>query len=105
MPIVQADGCTINYEVEGPPNAPVLILSNSIATTLNMWDDQVPLLSKQFRLVRYDRRGHGKSAPKAPHHQAWPATLAVACRGREEIPLVASARHGREWLSANVPDR
>ena len=38
-----------------------LMLSNSLGTNLHMWDDQAPEWSKHFRLVRYDRRGHGKS--------------------------------------------
>ena len=36
MPIVNADGCAIYVEVEGPERAPVLMLSNSLGTTLNM---------------------------------------------------------------------
>ena len=69
MPTANAkDGCPINYEVEGPAAAPVLMLCNSLGTNLHMWDDQAPAWSKQFRLVRYDRRGHGKSgAPKGPY--------------------------------------
>ena len=62
------DGCPINYEVEGPANAPALLLCNSLGTDLHMWDDQAPIWSKQLRLIRYDRRGHGKSgAPKGPY--------------------------------------
>jgi len=61
MPTIDAAGCPINVEVEGPERAPVLMLSNSLGTTLHMWDDQVAPLTAHFRLVRYDRRGHGKS--------------------------------------------
>ena len=69
MPTVNAkDGCPINYQVEGPASAPVLMLCNSLGTDLHMWDDQAPEWSKHFRLVRYDRRGHGQSgAPKGPY--------------------------------------
>src|SRR5882757_4649724 len=68
MPVINADGCPIHVEVEGPERAPVLMLSNSLGTTLNMWDAQVAPLTKHFRLVRYDRRGHGKSGvPKGPY--------------------------------------
>jgi 3-oxoadipate enol-lactonase len=69
MPDVKVDdGCTIHVEVEGPENAPVLMLSNSLGTDLHMWDEQVAPLTRQFRLVRYDRRGHGKSSvPKGPY--------------------------------------
>ena len=41
MPIANAhDGCPINYEVEGPASAPVLMLCNSLGTDLHMWDEQ-----------------------------------------------------------------
>ena len=46
---------------EGPRDAPVLMLSNSLGTTLEMWDAQVALLSQTLRIVRYDTRGHGAS--------------------------------------------
>ena len=46
---------------EGPRDVPVLMLSNSLGTTLDMWDAQVALLSQTLRIVRYDTRGHGAS--------------------------------------------
>ena len=69
MPTINADdGCPINVEVEGREGAPVLMLSNSLGTTLRMWDDQAPEFAKHFWLVRYDRRGHGQSGvPKGPY--------------------------------------
>src|SRR2546422_3738537 len=57
-----------SYQVEGPAGAPVLMLCNSLGTDLHMWDQQAAEWSKHFRLVRYDRRGHGQSgAPKGPY--------------------------------------
>jgi len=68
MPTIDADGCPINVEIEGPERAPVLLFSNSLGTNLHMWDDQAEALAKKYRVVRYDQRGHGKSgAPKAPY--------------------------------------
>ncbi len=55
------DGVKIAYRIDGPADLPVLILANSIATTLHMWDDQIPDLSQHFRVIRYDYRGHGGS--------------------------------------------
>ncbi|TWC07012.1 3-oxoadipate enol-lactonase [Bradyrhizobium macuxiense] len=55
------DGCRIAYRLDGPDNRPVLVLSNSIATNLHMWDRSAPALSRSFRLLRYDTRGHGGS--------------------------------------------
>lgn len=47
--------------VDGDADAPALILSNSLGTTLEMWDPQVPTLSTKYRVIRYDTRGHGGS--------------------------------------------
>ena len=111
MPTVQSDGCPINYEVEGPSNAPVLILCNSIGTNLSMWDDQAPAFTKQFRLVRYDRRGHGKSgAPKGPYtmNQLGRDALAVAdAAGAKTFNWCGLSMGGMvgQWLGANAPDR
>ena len=68
MPDINADGCAIHVEVEGPERAPVLMLSNSLGADLTMWDEQVAPFTRHFRLVRYDCRGHGKSGvPKGPY--------------------------------------
>jgi 3-oxoadipate enol-lactonase len=56
---VNANGISINYQVDGPEGAPWLILSNSLLTDLSMWDDQVVELKKTLRVLRYDQRGHG----------------------------------------------
>ncbi|MFL6798742.1 MAG: 3-oxoadipate enol-lactonase [Xanthobacteraceae bacterium] len=57
----KANGININYRLDGPENAPWLIFSNSLATSLAMWDEQVRELSSEFRVLRYDQRGHGGS--------------------------------------------
>jgi pimeloyl-ACP methyl ester carboxylesterase len=62
------DATDLNFRLEGPEDAPVLVLSNSLGTALGMWDDQVPALREQFRILRYDTRGHGASpAPPCPY--------------------------------------
>ena len=54
--------------VEGPPDAPVVVLAGSLGSTLEMWDPQVPALTEHFRVVRYDARGHGRSpVPTGPY--------------------------------------
>lgn len=55
-----ADG-VLNYQLDGPEGAPVLVLSNSLGTNLHMWDTQLPALTAHFRVLRYDTRGHGQS--------------------------------------------
>ncbi len=68
MPVIDADGCPLWVEVEGPRQAPALILSSSLGTSLHMWDAQVATFAQDFRVVRYDRRGHGRSGvPAGPY--------------------------------------
>ncbi len=55
------DGVRLAYRLDGSPDKPVLILSNSIATDLRMWDTLMPALTEHFRVLRYDFRGHGAS--------------------------------------------
>ncbi|MGH7312897.1 MAG: 3-oxoadipate enol-lactonase, partial [Candidatus Rokuibacteriota bacterium] len=50
---------TVNYALEGPATAPVVIVSHSLAAHLGMWEPQVAALTRTFRVLRYDTRGHG----------------------------------------------
>src|SRR5262249_56276200 len=80
MPVIDVEGCPIHVEIEGSQDAPVLMLSNSLGTTHHMWDEQVKPFTQHFRLVRYDRRGHGQSGcPKGPYamDRLGPAALGI----------------------------
>jgi pimeloyl-ACP methyl ester carboxylesterase len=111
MPDIDADGCMIHAEVEGPERAPVLMLSNSLGTNLHMWDEQVAPFTRHFRLLRYDRRGHGKSGvPKAPYsmERLGRDVLAVLDGlGIEKINWCGLSMGGMvgQWLGANAPNR
>jgi 3-oxoadipate enol-lactonase len=112
MPTIHADdGCPINVEVAGDERAPALMLSNSLGTDLHMWDEQVGEWSKHFRVIRYDRRGHGKSGvPKGPY--------SMERFGRDVIAVLDALKVKKtnwcglsmggmvgQWLGANAPDR
>jgi len=56
---------TLHHRYDGPEAAPVLVLSNSIGTTLELWDRQVQAFAGPFRLLRYDQLGHGRSEVRA----------------------------------------
>lgn len=58
---IEANGISLNYRIDGPQDAPWLMLSNSLATNLSMWDGQVAALAEDYRVLRYDQRGHGAS--------------------------------------------
>jgi 3-oxoadipate enol-lactonase len=62
---IKTNGITINYQMDGPDGAPWLVLSNSLATNLAMWDDQARELGRAFRVLRYDQRGHGTTEAPA----------------------------------------
>ena len=111
MPTIQSNGCPIHVEIEGPENKPVLMLSNSLGTTLHMWDPQVAALTRHFRLVRYDRRGHGKSGvPAGPYN--------MEMLGRDVLAILDALKIDKVnwcglsmggmvgmWLGANAPQR
>ena len=53
----------LNIEVTGSLNLPKIIFSNSLGSDLRMWNLQVEAMKDQFCIIRYDKRGHGKSSP------------------------------------------
>src|SRR5215210_5874215 len=61
MPLIRSKDVELFYDLTGPEGAPAVAFSNSIGTTLEMWDRQVPALSDRYRCLRYDTRGHGRS--------------------------------------------
>jgi 3-oxoadipate enol-lactonase len=101
----------LNYRVDGPPGAPALVLSHALGLSLAQWDPQVAPLSRAFRVVRYDHRGHGGSpVPAGPY--------SIEELGRDLIHLLDRLRLDRVsfcglslggmvgmWVAANAPDR
>jgi 3-oxoadipate enol-lactonase len=65
---IKIDGLSFHGRIDGPDRTvPWLIFSNSILTNLHEWDAQVDELSHDYRILRYDQRGHGKTdIPRAP---------------------------------------
>jgi len=58
----------VHYAVDGPAGAPVILLSNSLGTTMAMWEPQLAALAVSYRVIRYDTRGHGRSpVPPGPY--------------------------------------
>jgi 3-oxoadipate enol-lactonase len=111
MPTIEADGCPLNVEIEGNERAPVLMLSNSLGTDLHMWDDQAAEFARHFRLIRYDRRGHGKSGTT-------PGPYSFERFGRDILAILDALKirtvnwcglsmggMDGQWLGANASDR
>lgn len=101
----------LHHTVEGPADAPVLVLSNSLGTTLEMWDDQAPALAERFRLVRFDSRGHGRSeVPDGPYviEELGRDVLALLeDLGLERVHFCGLSMGGMTgmWLAVNAPER
>ncbi len=99
--------------LDGPEDAPVLVLGNPIGTTRDVWAHQVPVLSRYFRVLRYEPRGHGapgaqSPAPPGPYTIAdlGSDVLAVAdARGIERFAYAGVSLGGMTgiWLAANAP--
>jgi len=63
MPYATLAGRALHYRCDGPGDYPCLLLANSIAADLTMWEAATDTLAKRFRVVRYDMPGHGRSEP------------------------------------------
>ncbi len=111
MPMIDADGCLLNVSVDGRDRGPTLMLSNSLGCTLQMWEPQMAALTKQFRVVRYDRRGHGKSGvPLGPYsmERFGKAVLAILDGLKIEKAHWCGLSMGGmvgQWLGAHAPER
>jgi len=65
----QAGGvASLGYDIAGPADEPLLVLGWSLGTTRSMWPAAAADLARDFRVLRYDHRGHGESAvPPGPY--------------------------------------
>lgn len=61
MSFASIGGIALHYRLSGIEAGTPLILINSLGTNLCIWDDVVPLLDRRFRVLAYDKRGHGLS--------------------------------------------
>jgi 3-oxoadipate enol-lactonase len=101
----------LNHEVSGPEGAPALLLGNSLGTNLSMWEPQVAVLSKRYRVITFDQRGHGASpVPPAPYAIEDLGADVVALMdhlGITRASYVGLSIGGMAgiWLGANAPDR
>jgi len=62
MPYAPIPAGQLHYSLEGDAGKPVLILSNSLGTSFDMWAPQMAQFTQAFQVLRYDTRGHGKSS-------------------------------------------
>lgn len=99
------------HRFDGPEDAPVLLLSNSLGTTHEMWNPQVAALTAYFRVLRYDRRGHGSSeVPPGPYSVAEMAADVIELLdslGLERVSYCGLSIGGMDamWNAATAPER
>lgn len=111
MPMIESNGAKFNVEVTGDEGKPALMLSNSLGTNFHMWDDQMAEWSKHFRIIRYDRRGHGGS-------DVTPGPYTMEQLGKDVIGILDALKVQKtnwcgvsmggmvgQWLGANAPER
>lgn len=109
--ITTGDGCRIAWRFDGPGDAPVLLLSNSLGTAMAMWDTQMAAFSQHFRVLRYDSRGQGAS-------DVPPGCYSIDRLGRDVIALADTlgiatfsfcglSKGGMigQWLGWRAPER
>jgi 3-oxoadipate enol-lactonase len=109
--IAMGDGCRIAYRLDGPEDAPVLMLSNSLGTAMAMWEPQMVAFAERFRVLRYDSRGHGGSDAPA-------GSYSIDRLGRDVIELLDALGIARvtfcglskggmvgQWLGWRAPER
>ena len=78
---VTANGIQLNYAIDG--EGPWVVMSHSLACSLEMWDPQVAALKAGYKVLRFDTRGHG--AQRRPGRRPtpwsrWPTTCTASCR-------------------------
>src|SRR4051794_21266383 len=101
----------LHHRRDGRGDAPPLVLSNSLGTSLEMWDGQLPKLAERFRVLRYDQRGHGNSsAPPGPYTVAelagdLPALLDEVGLERGSFCAPSLGAMTGMWLAIDAPER
>ncbi|KLI99253.1 3-oxoadipate enol-lactonase [Luteimonas sp. FCS-9] len=101
----------LRYRVQGADGAPWLVFCNSLGTDLSMWDAQAGAFADRFRVLRYDRRGHGAST-------AAPGPYTLADLGGDVLALFDALGIERahycglsigglvaQWLAVHAPRR
>ncbi|QGN38318.1 3-oxoadipate enol-lactonase [Klebsiella oxytoca] len=80
----------VDYKIDGPQDAPVIVLSNSLGTTRAMWQPQIEALTQHFRVLRYDTHGHGAT------HKSGKVTLTQL--GEDVIALLDHLNIAKAWF-------
>jgi pimeloyl-ACP methyl ester carboxylesterase len=113
VPVVQReDGAAIAWESDGPAGAPAVLLIMGLAWPAAMWFRQVPALAAEYRVLRVDNRGAGKTGdvPGAPYTVETMAADCIAvldAAGVQQAHVVGISMGGlmAQELALTAPDR
>jgi len=111
MPHIDLPDVSLHYQLSGPPDAPVLLLSNSLGTSLDMWKPQTAPFAHLYRVLRYDMRGHGRSStPPGPYtldKLGRDVVSLLDTLGFDQVDFCGLSLGGviGQWLGVNVPAR
>lgn len=61
MAFVRTNGVLLHYRLHGRSGAPAVVLTNSLGTDARIWDEVIDILADRYRVLSYDKRGHGLS--------------------------------------------
>jgi 3-oxoadipate enol-lactonase len=87
MEFTTVNNVTLQYACEGVSEGPPLVFINSLGTDLRIWDRVVSHFSDSYRVIRYDKRGHGLSdCPPAPYTIRDHATDLAGLLDQLELP-------------------
>lgn len=101
----------LHHVIDGPGDAPPLVLGSSLGTSTAMWDGNVAALAERHRVVRYDHRGQGRSpVPPGPYEIADLGRDVVALLDhlgieRASIGGVSLGGMVAMWIGAHAPER
>lgn len=101
----------VHHRLDGPADAPVLVLSNSLGSDLRMWDRVVAALGGRYRILRYDHPGHGGTAARlGPYTLAELGGDLLALLDRldlDRVHLGGLSLGGMigMWVAATAPER
>lgn len=111
MPFIHTSDGPLYYRIDGPDDAPVLVLSHSLGQDLGQWDRQAADLAPRLRVLRFDTRGHGASI--AP-----PGDYTIEQLGRDALAIVDALDIAQfafcglslggmigQWIGVHAPER
>ena len=105
MPVIDSNGCAIDAEITGPAERAGADAVEFARHHAAMWDPQMDAFTKKYRVLRYDRRGHGKSGvPKGPYSMEMLGRDAIARAGRARHPegATGSACRWAAWKACGL---